>query len=79
MSLDKFKESQKIDLSQIKCDFCYNKSMGNSFDYTFYYCLNCKKNICVLCKTKHKENHIIINYDQKEYKCPIHFDSYFKY
>ena len=79
MSLDKFKESQKIDLSQIKCHFCNNKSMGNSFDYTFYYCLNCKKNICVLCKTKHKENHIIINYDQKEYKCPIHFDSYYKY
>ena len=79
MSLDKFKESQKIDLSQIKCDFCNNKRMENSFDYTFYYCLNCKKNICILCKAKHKENHIIINYEQKEYKCPIHFDSYFKY
>ena len=40
------------------------------------YCLNCKINICVLCKTKHEENHNIINYVQKEYKCPIHFDSH---
>lgn len=35
MSLDKFKESQKIDLSKIKCSFCNNKNRGNSFNYTF--------------------------------------------
>ena len=79
ISIDKFKESQKIDLTKIKCNICNNKSMGNSFDHAFYYCLNCKIIICVLCKTKHEENHNIINYVQKEYKCPIHFDSYFKY
>ena len=79
VKLDKFKDSQKIDLSQIKCHNCKSKSMGDTFEHAFYYCLNCKINICVLCKVKHNNNHFIINYEQKNYKCPIHFDSYFKY
>ena len=37
ISIDKFKESQKIDLTKIKCNICNNKSMGNSFDHAFYY------------------------------------------
>ena len=49
MKLDQFHESQKIDLSQIKCNFCNNKNMGNSFNHTFFYCKNCGGNICVLC------------------------------
>ena len=79
LELNKFKETQKIDLSRIKCNICNIKSMGNSFNHTFLYCLNCKINICVLCKEKHYKNHFIINYEQKNYLCPFHYDSYFKY
>ena len=79
LSLNHFKESQKIDLSQIKCNFCKNKNIGNSFDHIFFYCRNCKANVCVLCKEKHNKNHFIINYEQKDYTCPLHNDSYFKY
>ena len=79
IKLDEFKETQKIDLNKIKCNNCNFKSMGNTFNNTFYYCLNCRANLCVLCKSKHKKNHFIINYEQKDYKCPYHFDSYFKY
>ena len=46
MKLEEFIESQKIDLNKIKCDICKKKSFANS--HTFYYCQNCKMNICIL-------------------------------
>ena len=79
MRIEEFKDSQKIDLSKINCNFCSNKTMGNSVDHTFFYCKNCKLNICVICREKHNKNHSIINYEQKDYSCPLHNDSYFKY
>ena len=79
VKLDKFKDTQQIDLSKIKCNCCNNKNMGNSFDHVFYYCFNCRINLCVLCKEKHNINHFIANYEQKDYKCPFHFDLYYKY
>ena len=79
MKLDEFKESQKIDLSKIKCDICNKRNMGHSYHHIFYYCLNCRKNICNLCKQKHYHEHSIINYDQKNYICHNHNNSYFKY
>ena len=79
IKLDKFQESQKVDLSKIRCDICNINNMGKSYEHTFYYCLNCNANVCVLCKEKHNINHFIVNYELKNYKCPIHYDSYFKY
>ena len=77
--LDKFKESQKIDLSKIKCNICHIKNMGNTSDNNIFYCRNCKINICILCREKHNKNHSIILYKQKNYICPMHNDSYYKY
>ena len=83
MGFDEFKHSQKIDLSKITCDSCKYKNMGNTYNNNFYICLNCKFNLCVLCKEKHNQKHNkkhnIINYDQKNYICPKHYDFYFKY
>ena len=79
MNLDHFKESQKIDLNKIKCNICNIRNLGNSFENTFFYCTNCKINICLLCKEKHNNNHNIINYEEKDYICPLHNDLYFKY
>ena len=79
MRLDEFKDSQKLDLAKIKCEICNVKNMGNSFDHVFFYCQNCKTNICVLCKEKHNDNHSIIKYEQKNYCCPKHYDSFFKF
>ena len=78
-SLDKFKESQKIDLSKIICDKCKIKNKGNTFNNEFYKCLNCKMNLCVLCKSIHNKTHNIIDYEQKNYLCIMHHDSFFKY
>ena len=38
ISLDKFEESQKIDLSKIICNECKIKNKGNSFNNEFYSC-----------------------------------------
>ena len=77
--MENFKEYQKIDLSKIKCDICKIKNKGNTYNNEFYICLNCRINLCVLCKTNHNKNHNIINYAQKNFICPIHCNSYFKY
>ena len=79
MNLDNFQESQKIDLNKIKCNICNIRNLGNSFENTFFYCTNCKINICLLCKEKYNNNHNIINYEEKDYICPLHNDLFFKY
>ena len=61
INLDKFNESQKIDLTKIICNICKVKNMGNIYDNVFFSCLTCNKNMCVLCKSLHKNNHSIIN------------------
>ena len=83
IQLDKFEETQKIDLSKIICDQCKNYNMGNVFNNIFYRCMACKLNLCPICKGEHlKKNdikHNIINYDQKDYKCELHDELYIKY
>ena len=70
-----FEETQKIDLSKIKCDKC-NKNKSEVFNNELYICLICKNNLCPLCKSLHDKGHEIINYNNKDYICNIHFDSY---
>ena len=77
LSLDKFEEIQKIDLSEIKCE-C-GRSKNDIFNNEFYICINCNINLCPLCKSIHNKNHKIINYDEKNYKCKSHNDSFVKY
>ena len=36
-------------------------------------------NLCPLCKSIHNENHNIINYDDKNYKCKKHNEEYIKF
>ena len=36
-------------------------------------------NLCPICKTNHNNNHNIINYNDKEYKCSIHNEIYNSY
>ena len=78
--LSEFDEKQKINLSNIICNECKLKNRGESYNYDFYICLTCNKNICPLCKSKHSnEDHNIIKYEQKNYICQKHNDTFFKY
>ena len=77
--LDKYEETQKIDLNMIICDVCKRNSKGKAHKNLFYICNTCNKNICSLCKSIHDNNHIIINYDDKNYICKIHNEPFTKY
>jgi len=72
-----FNETQKIDISKIKCDICKIKNKSNTFNNDFYKCNECKINICPLCSSKH--NHKVINYDKRNYICSKHNNNFIKY
>ena len=76
--LKQYEDTQKINATKIKCSQCEaNKS--NTYKNDLYFCLNCKVNICPLCKLKHTQNHVIINYDLKNYICHKHNRNFTKY
>ena len=76
--LSEFENTQKIDLSKIICDKC-KSNKSETYKNEFFKCLNCKINICPLCKSLHNREHDIINYDKKDYICELHNESYIKY
>ena len=52
---------------------------GNVNKNQFYFCLNCKYNLCPLCINVHNNRHNIINYDIKNYICLEHCESFSSY
>ena len=64
IKIDNFPKTQDINISLIICDQCHIKNKGNTYNNDFYRCLNCKKNICVLCKPNHDPNHKIVRPNQ---------------
>ena len=77
---DKFNDTQNINISKIKCNACQNnKNKGNSYKNEFYTCFTCNMNLCILCKTNHNKNHMINNYDLRDFICKKHNDKYIKF
>ena len=74
--LNQFQEIQKINLNKKKCDIC-NKYNNQNND--FYICNTCNKNICLSCKSTHYKSHIIINFDDKDYICQKHNNTFMKF
>ena len=79
VSFDEFERGQNIDLSSIKCNKCTNKSKFDSYNKQFYKCCTCNINLCLLCKSNHDTNHIVLEYDEYHYKCGKHKETYTKY
>ena len=79
INIEDFAETQKINISQIICEQCKNKNMGNAIGHLFFRCIECKKNLCILCKSAHNPNHIIFNYYNKYYTCEEHGESFISY
>ena len=79
IKLADFDITQNIDLSLIRCDICKIRNRANTYNKEFYICLDCKTNLCVLCKSIHDKEHNIINYDDKNYICNKDNQSYTKY
>ena len=76
---NEFEETQNINLTEITCDICKKINKGKTYNNEFHKCLTCNKNICPLCKSNHDNNHKIIYYDEKYYKCSEHNDDYIAY
>ena len=72
---DEFDNTKEMDISKIICDECKKINKSTAFQNTFYVCFKCNKNICPLCKQKHDKNHVIINFDEKDFKCKNHYNS----
>lgn len=78
MLFNDFANSQKIDYSKILCSAC-KKDKNILYNKKFYKCNSCGIILCKKCKKKHNENHNIINYDKKNYKCEVHNERYSSY
>ena len=76
---DEFNSYQNIDLSKIICQNCKINNRANVHGNLFYKCNTCKLNLCPLCFSNHDKNHIIINYDKRNYECEEHSKSYKSY
>ena len=69
-----FPNTQKINLCKIFCNQCKINNMGNSSNNEFYKCLTCNSNLCLNCKKNHSSNHVLVNYEIKDYLCQKHYD-----
>ena len=76
--LNEYENTQNIDQSKIICDKCKENNKKDAFNNVFFKCNSCNMNLCPLCKKGH-ENHNPINYEQKNYICKFHNESYISY
>ena len=77
--LGEFEKTQRIKISDIICHKCKISYKNKSVDNKFYICINCNKYFCKKCKLEHDNQHILINYEKKNYICKSHsryYDSY---
>ena len=72
IKLAEFKNTQKINFSEIKCDMCKIRNKGNTTQNSFYKCLVCNKNLCPLCQQNHEHKPKIVDYEEKFYYCSLH-------
>ena len=77
--LHNYDEVQKINLNEIVCNTCNKNNKSITHNNEFYICNTCNKNICPLCKSVHDKKHMIINYDDKNYICRKHKESFNKF
>ena len=73
--INQFNNLQEIDYSEIICQNCSQKR-NKTYNNQFYYCCECEINLCPMCKSSHKNNHKIINYNDKCFKCTKHDKEY---
>ena len=78
INFNKFIHTQEIDESKILCNKCKN-TKKDSYQNQFYKCCICRIDLCPLCKSNHNKEHIIIDYDLKNYLCKTHGEKYISY
>ena len=76
--LKDYNEIQNSIKSKILCNKC-KEEKTKIFGHKLYACCNCNINLCPICKSTHDKNHIIIDYNSKNYTCFIHGERYTSY
>ena len=76
--LDEFNNLQKINEAKIKCDQCGNNKK-EIYNNRLFKCFSCNLNLCPLCKSSKHKDHIIIDYELKDYFCNMHGERYISY
>ena len=68
-----------INEKKIICQNCKNTNKNDTCNNQFFRCLSCKLNLCPLCKNSHDKKHHIIDYNQKNFICDLHYENYISY
>ena len=76
---EEFNDTQKINELTILCNDCKKINKAKVNNNQFYKCCNCNINLCPGCKVKHNKEHIIIDYEFKNYICKTHGENYTSY
>ena len=79
IKINDFSNTQNINLSKIICEQCKRNNMGIAVNNIFFKCIECKKNLCSLCKFAHNPQHNIFLYSNKYYLCEEHGESLISY
>ena len=76
---EEYNDTQRINELSIICNECKKISKAKTKNNQFYKCCNCNINLCPGCKLKHNKEHIIIDYESKNYICITHGENYISY
>ena len=78
--INEFDDYQKINEAKIICsNNKFNTNKSEAYENKFFICCNCNINLCSMCKSLHNKNHILIDYDSKNYICTVHAEKYIFY
>ena len=78
LDIKEFEETQRIDISKIRCANCQNTKC-EATDNKFFICNSCKKNLCPRCKDNHEQTHKIKIYEENQFYCIEHNDPFISY
>lgn len=76
--LKEFYESQQVNESKILCKKC-NKKRTEIYEKKICKCCTCDENLCPICTANHDKNHLIIDYELKNFICNIHNERYISF
>ena len=76
--LDEYNNLHNNNKINIVCSKC-NKTKNEIFKNKLFKCCKCGINLCPICKSKHNEDHILIDYELKNYLCNVHGEKYILY
>ena len=76
--LSEYNATQTINQLNIKCKNC-KQNKTEVYNNKFYICCNCGINLCPICRSYHSKEHLILDFEQKNYFCREHGERFKSY